>query len=168
MVKRIPKGDHVARIICESCGTIHYSNPNMVVGCLITNEKGQVMLAKRGIEPRKGFWNLPCGFMENYETIEQGALREVHEETGAHVKIEYLLTIYSVTHANQVYAIFKASLEQSEYYTTEESTEIDFFDEKEIPWDDVAFSSNEFALRAHFENEKTGKRGIRLGEYVKA
>ncbi len=123
------------------------------------------MLAKRGIEPRKGFWNLPCGFLENQETIEQGATREVHEETGATVELGNLHTVYNLPHANQVYLIFKAKMVGNKFYTTLESTEIQFFAESEIPWDDIAFSSNSFAIKEYYENPSSKETFI--GSYFK-
>lgn len=136
----------------------------MVVGCLVEN-KGKIMMARRGIEPRKGFWNLPCGFLENNETISEGAIREVKEETGAEVKIHHLHTIYNLTKANQVYLIFQSEMVSTEYYLTEESTEIKFFNEKDMPWEDIAFSSNTFALRKYFEKETPLQEQLFLGSY---
>ncbi len=137
----------------------------MVVGCLIIKD-GKVLLAKRGIEPRLGFWNLPCGFLENEETIQQGAKREVYEETGATVELENLHTVYNLPHANQVYLIFKARMVGSELYTTPESTEIDFFGRDEIPWDQMAFSSNAFAIQKYLENGWDDK-STHIGSYFK-
>ncbi len=143
---KIPEGDHLPRIVCENCETIHYLNPRTIVGCLILNDKNEVMLCRRGIEPRLGFWNLPAGFLENNEGVEEGALREVLEETGATVKLKGLHTIYNVIKAQQVYLIFEASMLDDHYELTPESTEIKFFAQSEIPWDEIAFSSNVFAL----------------------
>ena len=167
LITKIPEGDHVPRTICSNCETVHYVNPVNVVGCVITDAEGRVMLAKRGIEPRKDYWNLPAGFMEMYETIQEGALREVFEETGAHVNLGDLLVIYNVPHAGQVYHIFYAELGDSSYHITPESTEIKFFAEAEIPWGDIAFSSNEFALRTFFNNRKEGGRNVKIGTYIK-
>src|SRR5690606_5682449 len=97
---KIPDDDHFPRFVCPDCDTIHYTNPNMVVGCLIDKD-GKIMLARRGMEPRLGFWNLPCGFLENEEPVQQGAKREVYEETGATVKLGNLRTVYNLPHANQ-------------------------------------------------------------------
>lgn len=122
----------------------------MVVGCLIQKDN-KILMARRGIEPRLGFWNLPCGFLENEETIQQGAKREVYEETGVTVELQNLHTVYNLPHANQVYLIFKAKMLGEEYHLTPESTEIKFFNEEEIPWNDIAFSSNAFAIRKFIE-----------------
>lgn len=161
---KIPEGDHLPRKVCANCGTIHYTNPNMVVGCII-EDQGKIMLAKRGIEPQKGFWNLPCGYLENEETIQQGAKREVYEETGATVELKHLHTIYNLPHANQVYLIFLASMISPEYHITPESTEIEFFSPEAIPWDAIAFSSNSFAIQKYLENIESDK--VHIGSYFK-
>lgn len=164
LTSTIPDGDHRLRIVCESCDTIHYQNPLIVVGCLIEHE-GKILLAKRGIEPRKGFWNLPAGFMENGETAEEGALREVEEETGMSVTIDRLHSVFSVVHANQVYLIFKATASSNEYTLTPESVEIEFFEPESIPWGDVAFSSNTHALKAFLQNPDSSE--VHLGSYIR-
>ncbi len=148
---KIPEGDHFPRFVCPDCDTIHYTNPNMVVGCVIIKDE-KILLAKRGIEPRLGFWNLPCGFLENDETIQQGAKREVYEETGAVVELDNLHAVYNLPHANQVYLIFKATITDGKLQTTLESTEIEFFAADEIPWDEIAFSSNSFAIKKYFDH----------------
>ncbi len=163
---RIPQGDHTPRYVCMNCETIHYQNPNMVVGCLITY-KQKILLARRGIEPRKGYWNLPCGYLENEETVEQGAKREVHEETGALVELGPLHTVYNLPHANQVYLIFLAEMNDPYYHTTPESTEIGFFAPEDIPWDELAFSSNAFALKKYIENGQSDPHPVHLGSYFK-
>ncbi|NVK28725.1 MAG: NUDIX hydrolase [Flavobacteriia bacterium] len=160
----IPDGDHRLREVCQKCGTVHYSNPLMVVGCLVTHGD-KILLAKRGIEPRKGYWNLPCGFMENHETAEEGALREVEEETGLTVTIEKLHSVFSVVHANQVYLIFKAESPRTDFTLTPESIEIEFFEPSEIPWDDIAFSSNEHALRSYLDSPASTT--VHLGSYIR-
>lgn len=160
--REIPKDDHRLRTVCSNCSTIHYSNPLMVTGCLVLHE-GKILLAKRGIEPRKGMWNLPCGFLENGEAVEDGAIREVMEETGIEVKIEKLHSIYSVLPAEQVYAIFKADAVNDKYTLTPESTEIQFFDPLEIPWEEIAFSANVHALQTYLDSPDF--EGVHLGSY---
>lgn len=162
---KIPDGDHFPRFVCPDCDMIHYTNPNMVVGCIIDKD-GKIMMARRGIEPRLGFWNLPCGFLENEETIQQGAKREVYEETGATVELGNLHTVYNLPHANQVYLIFKADMVGDEYRLTPESTEIRFFAPEEIPWDEIAFSSNAFAIKKYIEFGKDDTQ-THIGSYFK-
>lgn len=137
----------------------------MIVGCLV-QYKGGILLAKRGIEPRKGYWNLPCGFMENEETIEQGAVREVLEETGLEVDIQVLHTVFSVPKSNQVYLIFLASTLEGKFELTEESVEIGFFQEKDVPWTEIAFSSNTFALEKYFEKETAKTASVHVGQHL--
>ncbi len=161
----IPEGDHLPRFICSKCHSIHYQNPRMIVGCIIENEKGEIMLCKRGIEPRLGFWNLPCGFLENNETVEDGAIREVFEETGAKVQLGKLHSIYNLVKAQQVYLIFQAKMQDDHYQTTPESTAIEFFPLNEIPWDQIAFSSNSHAIEHLIQKRKGLAEGLSIGSY---
>jgi ADP-ribose pyrophosphatase YjhB (NUDIX family) len=136
----------------------------MVVGCLVENE-GKILMARRGIEPRKGYWNLPCGFLENNESVEEGAQREVFEETGARVDLLFPHCVYNLTKAQQVYFIFLARMNAPEYHLTEESTEISFFDENDMPWDEIAFTSNIYALRKYFGKEEKEREQLFLASY---
>jgi ADP-ribose pyrophosphatase YjhB (NUDIX family) len=164
---QIPEGDHALRKVCASCNTVHYENPLMIVGCLVHNDKEEIMLCKRGIEPRKGFWNLPAGFLENNEGADQGAAREVLEETGAKVRIGELHTVYNVLHAKQVYLTFEAYMIDDHVELTPESTAIQFFKEADIPWDDIAFSSNTHAIK-HWISKKSGSvKQLAIGTYRK-
>lgn len=124
------------------------------------------MLARRGIEPRKGYWNLPCGYLENEETVQQGAVREVYEETGATVELENLHTVYNLPHASQIYLIFKAKMKGDDFHTTLESTEVKFFAPEEIPWKEIAFSSNAFAIKKFIENPREDTH-THIGSYFK-
>jgi ADP-ribose pyrophosphatase YjhB (NUDIX family) len=162
----IPTGDERKRFVCAQCKTIFYHNPRMIVGCIIENKLGEIMLCRRGIEPRLGFWNLPCGFLENDEKIEDGALREVKEETGAEVKLEGLHIVYNLPKAQQVYLIFKAKMQSEHFQLTPESTEIAFFPLANIPWEELAFSSNAFALK-HLEHLRADStiNSLSIGSY---
>jgi len=164
LVKEIPKHDFELRWVCQNCNTIHYQNPIMVVGCIVLHE-GKILLAKRGISPRKGKWNLPCGFLEMNETAKNGAIREVKEETGIDVKVERLHTVYDVLPAGQVYLIFLASAKHTNYTLTHESTEIAFFDSGEIPWSEIAFSANVFALKKYIEHGISPNQNVHLGTH---
>jgi len=164
MAKKVPEHDFLPRYICDNCETIHYQNPIMVVGCIVLHE-GKILLAKRGISPRKGKWNLPCGFLEMNEAVEKGATREVLEETGIQVKIERLHTIYNVLPAGQVYAIFLANAQNTNYTLTHESTEIAFFDLDKIPWGEIAFSANTFALKKYLEQGNSPNQNVHLGTH---
>lgn len=164
---RIPGGDNLERYTCKKCAAVHYINPKMVVGCLpfLGN---QVLLAKRAIEPRKDLWNLPCGFMECNETVHQGAVREVFEETGAQVQIQQLHCIYDLPHAQQVYLIFLAQLTSPNFLThTSESLEVKLFSREAIPWTEMAFTSSTFALQRYFEDLDAGKTQLHFGKFDK-
>ena len=151
IVKEIPKDDHRLRHTCKDCGKIFYENPRIVVGTIpIFNNK--VLLAKRGIEPQKDKWNLPAGFLEMDETSEEGAIRETIEETGAEISDLKIHTIFQ-SDSNHLYILFLANLKNGKFYTTPESTEIEFFDFDNIPWNELAFTSNIFALKSLISKE---------------
>ncbi|MEH0155142.1 NUDIX hydrolase [Limibacter armeniacum] len=161
----IPADDTFMRHICSNCGTIHYQNPKMVVGCLPLY-KGKVLMARRAIEPRLGLWNLPAGFMENGEKAEEGAIREVWEETEAKVKIDRLHALYSLPQFNQVYLHFIGELESDQFAKrTSESLEVKLFDFDEIPWDEIAFESSTFALKKYLKNPDSEKVHIGYFHY---
>ena len=162
IVKEIPKNEDVSRLVCSHCKTIHYENPNMVVRCIV-EFNGKILLAKRGIEPRKNFWNLPCGFLEMNENVEDGAIREVYEETGLQVKISRLQTIYNVVHSGQVYLIFLATTDNANFKETFETLESKFFSPEEIPWSEIAFSANTFALKKYLELESKMQEFVHIG-----
>jgi ADP-ribose pyrophosphatase YjhB (NUDIX family) len=149
----IPAGDDRHRHVCDECGTIHYQNPNIIAGCLPIHQ-GKVLLCKRAIEPRSGYWTLPAGFMENGESVEEGALRETWEEAQAKVKLTALYTIYSIPQINQVYMIFKGQLDKPEFGAGIESLEVELFDEADIPWDELAFPMVTKTLQYFFEDRK--------------
>ncbi|GAA3577711.1 MULTISPECIES: NUDIX hydrolase [Marinobacter] len=135
---RIPEGDNRPRYVCPSCETIHYQNPRIVAGTVpIWN--GQILLCRRAIEPRYGYWTLPAGFMENSETTLEAAARETWEEALADVNIDDLYTIIHVPHIDQVHMFYRATLKNGEYGVGEESLESRLFGLDEIPWDDISF-----------------------------
>ncbi len=152
---RVPEGDHRPRHVCESCGTIHYQNPKIVAGC-VPEYQGRILLCRRAIEPRRGFWTIPAGFMENGETTQDAARRESIEEALADVEIGSLLAVVHVLHADQVHVMFRARLAQPEFGVGEESLEVKLCDESGIPWDEIAFRSVDFALRRYLEDRRAG------------
>ena len=158
--------DLLPRFHCPSCGTIHYQNPRVIVGCIPVWED-KVMLCRRGIEPQLGLWNVPGGFMENNETVEDGAMREMMEETFGRVRIIGLQSVFTVLHVNQVHLHFVAEMADLNYQTTPESTEIQLFTEGSLPWKDVAFASNHFALKKFFEDRKLGIQRTHRGSLIK-
>lgn len=158
----IPEGDNRARFVCKTCDTIHYTNPKIVTGCLPVWED-KVLLAKRAIYPRKGYWNVPAGYLENKESVEEGALREVWEETQAKVEIEGVLAIYSIPRISQVYVLFRGKMLEPTFGAGIESLEVQLFKEDEIPWHEIAFYSSKFALEKYFEDRKNGNYQTHVG-----
>jgi ADP-ribose pyrophosphatase len=152
---RTPEGDHLPRYICDACGTVHYQNPKLVVGC-VPEYAGRILLCKRAIEPRLGYWTIPAGFMENGETTQQGAERESREEALARVEIGSLLAVVHVLHADQVHVMFRARLLGPDYGVGAESLEVKLCEEHEVPWADIAFRSVDFALRHYFDDRRRG------------
>jgi ADP-ribose pyrophosphatase YjhB (NUDIX family) len=152
---RIPEGDHLPRYVCESCGTIHYRNPRLVVGCVPEHE-GRILLCRRAIEPRRGFWTVPAGFMENGETLQEAAARETREEALAEVEIGSLLSVVHVLHAEQVHVFFRAALPAARFGAGAESLEVELFAPDAIPWSDIAFPSTDFSLRRYLEDRASG------------
>jgi ADP-ribose pyrophosphatase YjhB (NUDIX family) len=159
---KIPPKDTVSRYICDDCQKIFYQNPRIVVGTLPRWED-KVLLCKRSIEPRLGFWTLPSGYLENGETVEEGAIRETEEEAGARVSIVRLFAVYSLPHVSQVYQIFLADLEDLEFEAGEESLEVELFSEERVPWDQIAFRAIVFSLERYFA-DKTPER-VHLGAF---
>jgi ADP-ribose pyrophosphatase YjhB (NUDIX family) len=153
---RIPSGDHLARHVCDACGTIHYQNPRLVVGC-VPDFEGRILLCRRAIEPRRGFWTVPAGFMENGETLQQAAARETREEALARVEIGSLLSIVHVLHAQQVHVFFRATLPEPEFGAGVESLEAALVAPEDIPWSDIAFPSTDFTLRHYLEDRNSGR-----------
>ena len=150
---RIPPGDTLPRQVCSVCATIHYVNPKIVVGCLPEWE-GQVLLCKRAIDPRRGLWTLPAGFLENGETLAAGALRETLEEARARVDIGDLYTVISLPHISQIYVMFRARLLDLDFGPGTESLEVRLFSEEDIPWNEVAFRTISRTLRNYFLDRK--------------
>jgi len=154
---KIPDGDNRTRFVCSQCDIVHYQNPNIVVGC-VPEQDGRILLCKRAIEPRHGFWTLPAGFMELGETLAQGAARETLEEACANVRIERLFASVDVIEAGQVHLFFAATLLGS-YGVGQESLDTRLFSEADIPWDELAFRSGVFALEKYFE-DRGRNRGV--------
>jgi ADP-ribose pyrophosphatase YjhB (NUDIX family) len=153
---RIPPGDVLARHVCDACGTVHYQNPRLIVGC-VPDYEGRILLCRRAIEPRRGFWTVPAGFMENGETLQQAAARESKEEALADVRIGSLLTVVHVLHAQQVHVFFRATLATPEYGAGIESLEVELFRPEDIPWADIAFPSTEYTLKRYLEDRAAGQ-----------
>lgn len=157
---RIPDdGDTKSRAICSVCHTVHYENPLMVVGTLPVWQ-GRVLLCKRNIEPRKGKWTLPAGFMELNETAAEGAARETVEEAGAQFEMQDLLSVLSVARVGQVHLYFRAALTSDQFNPGFETQEAQLFDEKDIPWDELAFTTVKLTLECFFADRAKGVQNV--------
>lgn len=159
---RVPEGDTLPRHVCTSCGTIHYENPKMVVGC-IPEWENRILLCRRAIEPRRGLWTVPAGFMENAETTAEGAQRETLEEANARVEILGLYALFNIPHINQVYMLFRARLLDLDFSAGAESLETRLFDEDEIPWNEIAFITVRRTLRHYFDDRRRGEFEFHIG-----
>jgi ADP-ribose pyrophosphatase YjhB (NUDIX family) len=163
-----PPDDTRERFVCTHCGVIHYQNPKMVVGSIPLWEQDgqtQVLLCRRAIEPRKGYWTLPAGFMENEETTADAATRETEEEAGANIQIRQLFSLINVPHVHQVHMFYLATLLDLDYAAGVESLEVRLFSESEIPWDDIAFPTIVHTLKFLFsdlEKVRAGKGSFEL------
>ncbi len=165
---RIPPLDSLPRYICDRCGTIHYQNPKLVVGCIPELEE-KVLLCRRAIEPRYGYWTLPAGFMENGESTEEGAIRETYEEANAEIKGTLkLFSIYSIPSINQVHLFFKASLKDHGYKSGSESLEVKLFDYDNIPWDKLAFATVKKTLIHYLEDLTSAEEKVHVGTIEKS
>jgi ADP-ribose pyrophosphatase YjhB (NUDIX family) len=153
---KIPAGDHLPRFVCTGCNMVHYKNPLLVLGCVPEWEQ-KILLCRRAIEPRLGYWTVPAGFMENGETMQEAAARECQEEALAQVEVGSLLAVVNVTRANQVHVMFRAKLLEPKFAPGPESLEVALYDEERIPWPDLAFASGEYALRQYFADRSAGR-----------
>jgi ADP-ribose pyrophosphatase YjhB (NUDIX family) len=143
---KVPAGDNRPRRVCDECGFVDYVNPKVVVGAVCT-WGDKVLLCRRAIEPRRGYWTMPAGFLEEKEATEDGARREAWEEARAELEIEGLLGVYSVARISQVHIIYRARLRSPDVAAGEESLEVRLFAWEEIPWDDLAFPSVHWSLQ---------------------
>ena len=156
VTKQIPEGDNLLRDFCEHCDTIHYENPKVVAGSLPVSGD-RVLLCKRAIEPRYGYWTLPAGVMENDETLSEAAARETQEEALAEVTDLELYTVISVPGVNQIHVLMRGELVDDKFAAGVESLEVKLFREDEIPWDNIAFRAVKMTLERYFEDRKTGQ-----------
>jgi ADP-ribose pyrophosphatase YjhB (NUDIX family) len=148
IVRRVPDGDTLERDVCAVCGTVHYVNPKIVVGSVCSWD-GRILLCRRAIEPRRGFWTIPAGYLEEHETPADGAKREAREEACAEIEIDALLAVYSVARISQVQLIYRATLTTPEFQPGIESLETKLMAWQEIPWQELAFPSVHWALNDH-------------------
>lgn len=146
-VRRVPEGDDRERLTCADCGYVAYENPKVVVGSIVETDGG-ILLCRRAIHPRRGYWTIPAGYMEMGETVEEGAQREAWEEARARIVIDGVLAVYSIARIGQVQVIFRARLAEPGFAAGPESLEVAVVPWSDIPWDDLAFPSVRWALEA--------------------
>jgi len=165
----VPEGDNRPRYVCTHCGTIHYQNPKMVIGSIPVWERDgelKVLLCKRAIEPRYGYWTLPAGFMENEETTSEAAARETEEEAGANIRLGPLFTLLNVAHVHQVHLFYLAELLDLDFAPGIESLDVGLFTEGEIPWDDLAFPTIRTTLELFFADRARIREGGGYGVHT--
>ncbi|MCK5325668.1 MAG: NUDIX hydrolase [Woeseiaceae bacterium] len=161
VARKTPADDNRERWVCERCDAVHYQNPLIVVGC-IAEQDGKILLCKRSIEPRYGYWTVPAGFMELGESLAGGAARETLEEACATVEIGHLFASVDVVDAGQVHLFFTGKL-VGDYGVGHESMDAALFAQSDIPWDDLAFRSGTYALKKYFE-DRGENRGVHIHE----
>lgn len=159
--RTVPDGDTHERSVCENCGFVQYENPKIVVGSVVRHE-GQILLCRRAIEPRRGLWTAPAGFLELHETPEDGARREAMEEATVDLVIDGLLAVYSVPHLSQVQLIYRAHLTEPDFAAGAESLEVGLFSWNAIPWEDLAFPTVRWMLK----HERAVQEGKAAGPFT--
>jgi len=158
MTRQIPQDDDHVRAVCDSCGHVHYENPKMVVGTIPVFQD-RVLLCKRNIEPQKGRWTLPAGYLENAESVQQGAVRETLEETRVQVRILSPYRMFNILFVDQIYLMFIAELLSRDFGPTSESTDVRLFSQSDIPWDDIAFDVIRQTLEDYYKDRRRAGGG---------
>lgn len=162
---QIPVTDDRERHVCSACGIIHYINPRIIV-CAIPAWEDKVLLCRRSIEPRSGYWTLPGGFMETGETTQQAAARETLEEACAHIEVHELYSLFNVTHIDQVHLFFRATMSDPDFAPGPESLEVALFSADEVPWNDIAFPAVSITLKQYFQEYQAGNYSLKLADVV--
>lgn len=166
VAKRVPPGDSLPRWVCDQCGEIHYQNPRLVVGT-ITEQEGRVLLCRRAIEPRYGYWTLPAGYMENDESTGQAAARETREEAGAKIELGEPFSMISIPYVNQVHLFYRARLLEIDFRPGDETLEVALVEESQVPWKELAFRTVSMTLKLWFEDRRAGAFGFHASELLK-
>jgi len=166
LIYEIPGDDNRHRYICKSCDIIHYVNPKIVAGCLPV-WKDQILLCKRAIEPRLGYWTLPAGFMELGETSLEAGIRETLEEANARVQVEELFAVFNLPHVDQVYMMFRSRLLDLNFSAGVESLEVQLYEEEDIPWNELAFTTIRETLKLYIDDRSKGKFQLHTGDVIK-
>lgn len=163
---KVPEGDTLSRYICDNCHTIHYQNPKIITGC-IPSWQGKILLCRRAIEPRYGLWTLPAGFMENNETAQQGAARETMEEAQAKIGDVKLFGIFNIPHISQVYMMFSGEVKGGHSAPGQESLEVEWFEEADIPWKELAFPVVRESLQLYFSDKVSQRVTVHYGDIIR-
>ncbi len=161
-----PADDNRPRYVCTTCAAIHYQNPKLVIGAIPEWEDGRILLCRRAIEPRHGFWTLPAGFMENGETTAEAAARETLEEANARIAVGELYSLYNLPYINQVHLLFRARLLDLDFFPGQESLEVKLVEERNIPWDELAFRPVSFTLRHFFADRESNNFQFHAGDLM--
>ncbi len=161
LIKKIPDGDDRLRYVCTACHHVHYQNPRIITGTLPIHGE-QLLLCKRSIAPRSGYWTLPAGFLENGESTSEGAVRETWEEALARVEIDGIYTLFNLPQIAQVHMFFRARLLNLDFAAGVESSEVRLFTETEIPWEQLAFPVVTTTLRHYFSDRQQGSYPLRI------
>ena len=161
IVLSVPAGDDRERFVCSSCSMIHYVNPRVIVGTVPVHED-RVLMCRRAIEPRRDFWTLPAGFIENGETTPEGAARETWEEARARVSRLELYRVFDVPYINQVYMFYRGELDGGRHQAGPESLETALFSENDLPWEEIAFPVVRETLREYFDDRRADHYPVRV------
>lgn len=161
---RCPPNDNRVRHVCVTCATIHYQNPKLIIGSIPEWEDGRILLCRRAIEPKYGLWTLPAGFMENGETTAEAAMRETMEEATARIEIVELYSMYNLSYINQVHMLFRAKLLDLDFSPGMESLDVELFEERDIPWNELAFRPVFLTLQRYFADRKINRFPFRIGD----
>lgn len=167
--RRVPELEERERAVCPACGYIDYVNPNAVVGTIPVwwqepDGRPRVLLCRRAIEPRRGWWTVPAGFQEWGESLQEGAVRETTEEAGARVEVEGLHSVLDVVHVGQTHVLYRARLLDLDLAPGPETLENALVPVDEIPWDELAFRTVERGLRAWVDDLRAGTWQVHTGQ----
>ena len=157
--RQIPTGDNRPRFVCRQCHTIHYQNPRMVVGT-VPEWDGRILLCRRAIAPRAGLWTLPAGYLENGETMMDGARRETREEADVELQALTPFAMFDLPFINQIYLMFRGPMASTDWHPGEESLEVRLFAQDDLPWEELAFAVIRETLECYFRDREQG--GFRL------
>jgi ADP-ribose pyrophosphatase YjhB (NUDIX family) len=158
---KVPAGDNRPRYVCRNCGHIHYENPRVVVGC-VPEYDGRILICKRAIEPRYGYWTVPAGFMELGESLGEAAIRETWEEARARVELGPLFAVVDVIQARQVHVFFRGELREGAHGAGEETLETRLVAPESLPWEEIAFPSVRIALERYLQDRESGGGSVHL------